>query len=224
MVFRKFQGVFFLSILILLSIEMTALSADEEQQLSAFDNQVKAWAESCRDEVVNQLNLLVTSERLSLYLLFDTFYIPVPNTDPQKYNTQYDKYTDEVLQPVLDKYLKKNKKLIYVVAVDINGYLPTHNTQYATKSKDSPNLTKRLFNDKSGLRAARNKEPYLLQTYVWVNGETISDLSIPIYLDEKHWGALRIGYSLNETKKDTKKKPSQKKADDEKTHHNREGT
>lgn len=170
------------------------------KELSEKDKTVKSIALQCRDEVVRELESLLNSNRISIGQLFDTFYIPIPNTNPQKFKTQYDKYTDEVLRLILDQYLKKNRSFLFVIAVDKNGYLPTHNSKYSqplTGNSDYDmlhNRTKRMFNDRTGLAAARNTKPYLLQEYERDTGEKLADFSIPIYIRGKHWGALRIGY------------------------------
>lgn len=174
-----------------------------QQSLTGFDLQVKGLAENCRNEIQAELEKLVSSNRIGLAQLFDTFYIPIPNTNPQKFKTQYDKLTDEVLRIIEDNYLEKDKRLLFVVAVDRNGYLPTHNTRYSRPLTDDEdfntknNRTKRLFNDRTGLAAARNTKPYLLQKYSRDTGEQMADLSVPIWIQGKHWGALRIGYKRN---------------------------
>lgn len=54
--------------------------------------------------------------------------------------------------------------------------------------------TKRIFNDRTGLRCGKNTEIFLLQTYKRDTGEVMHDLSSPIYVNGKHWGGFRIGY------------------------------
>ena len=175
-------------------------TAGAQDPLTGFDLTAKQLATSCRDEVAGELEKLVSSNTLTLSQLFDTFYIPIPNTNPQKFHTAYDRRTDEVLRIILDKYLDKEPRFLFVVAVDRNGYLPTHNTRYSRPLTDDPdyntknNRTKRLFNDRTGLAAARSTQPYLLQIYKRDTGETLSDLSVPIFIQGKHWGAIRIGY------------------------------
>jgi hypothetical protein len=191
-------GFFLLFLLILFSISTKCAFAEDE--LTVFDLQVKTWAEDCKKEVTTELDRLLSSGRLNMGQMFDTFYIPIPNTDPQKYRTQYDKYFDEVLQIILDKYLEKDKNLVFVVIVDVNGYLPTHNLKYSkpltgdNKVDLLGNRSKRMFNDKTGLAAARNTNPYLLQKYSRDTGESMKDLSVPIIIKDKHWGAIRFGY------------------------------
>jgi hypothetical protein len=184
--------------LIFFSISMQCAFAQED--LTIFDHQVKKWAEECKKEVTVELEMLLTSGRLTIGQLFDTFYIPIPNTDPQKFHTQYDKYSDELLQIILDKYLEKDKNILFVVVVDVNGYLPTHNRKYSKnltgdqKTDLLNNRTKRMFNDKTGLAAARNTNPFFMQKYSRDTGETMIDLSVPVFIRDKHWGAIRFGY------------------------------
>lgn len=158
--------------------------AESENEL---EDKVKKWAMACRTEIETQYEFLVTSGKLTMVQMFDTFYIPIPNTSPQKFKTQYDRLSDAVIQRILDKYLAKDPRIAFVVAVDRNGYLPTHNS----KARDR---AKRIFNDRTGLAAARNTEPVLVQKYSRDTGETMVDLSVPIYIHNRHWGALRIGY------------------------------
>ncbi len=185
---------------ILFLLPVICIPSLQAEELSGFDLQVKMIAEGCRSDIQNEMEKLVSSNQLSMAQMFDTFYIPIPNTSPQKFKTQYDHLTDEVFRFILDGCLERDERILFVVAVDRNGYLPTHNTTYSkplTDDKDfntRNNRTKRIFNDRTGLAAARNTKPYLLQKYSRDTGETLADLSVPIMLNGKHWGALRIGY------------------------------
>jgi hypothetical protein len=196
-ILRRFGLVLLVTTLLLGGSRTGALS---QEKLSGFDLQVHEMARACRDQVAAAMLKLVKGNTLTLAQLFDTFYIPIPDTDPQKYHTQYDRYTDETIRIILDNYLSKDERIKFVVAVDKNGYLPTHNSRYAKPltgdgAYDTQhNRTKRMFNDRTGLAAARNEKPYLLQSYSRDTGEVMKDLSVPIYIDGRHWGAIRIGY------------------------------
>ncbi len=185
--------------LLLILLPMSGFTASMEI-IDEFDLQVRQWAEECREDSVEQIDLLVSSGKLMVSQLFDTFYIPISNTNPQKFHTQYDRIFDGVITPIIDRYLAKDERLIFVVLVDKNGYLPTHNSKYSrplTGDSDNDakwNRTKRMFNDRTGLAAARNTEPFLLQRYSRDTGEELGDLSVPIMLHDRHWGAVRIGY------------------------------
>jgi len=132
--------------------------------------------------------------------LFDRDYKPVPDTYPQKYHTRFDSFTDKYIQDILERYLAESEQIRFVVIIDENGYLPTHNLKFSrpiTGNKEEDvkfSRNKRIFNDRTGLNGARNTKPFLLQTYQRDTGEFMNDLSIPIFIEDRHWGAIRIGY------------------------------
>ena len=133
---------------------------------------------------------------------FDTDYQPIGNFDPPKFHTQYDFYTDKAVLGIIDEFLLDDS-VVFAVPVDINGYLPTHNTRYQQPitgdvDKDRVgNRTKRVFNDPVGLKAAQNEERGFLQVYHRDTGKVMWDVSSPIYVKGKHWGGFRIGLSLD---------------------------
>ncbi|GAK87296.1 methyl-accepting chemotaxis protein [Vibrio ponticus] len=56
------------------------------------------------------------------------------------------------------------------------------------------NRTKRIFGDRVGQKCGSHTQTMLLQTYKRDTGEIMHDLSVPIYVNNKHWGAVRLGY------------------------------
>jgi methyl-accepting chemotaxis protein len=143
----------------------------------------------------------IVSGRLTESEVFDTNYQPIEGTDPQKYHTAYDTFTDENFQQIEDGYLH-DPDVVFAAVVDTNGYLPTHNAIFSRpltgdKEKDTAdNRTKRLFDDPTGIAAAKNTSEYLRQIYKRDTGETMWDISAPVYVNGNHWGAFRIGFSL----------------------------
>jgi hypothetical protein len=192
----------FLKAVILLSLLAGAESFADEVAIGSagFDLKVKEVVSECRREVVSHVKRIVSSKSLTVNQLFDTFYIPIPNTDPQKFQTAYDRVIEPGLRSILDRYLELDHRIIYVVAVDRNGYAPTHNSKFCKPLTNDPayniknNRAKRMFNDRTGLAAAQNRKPFLLQRYNRDTGEEIFDLSTPILIDDRHWGAVRVGY------------------------------
>ncbi|MCP3954208.1 MAG: HAMP domain-containing protein [Desulfobacterales bacterium] len=132
---------------------------------------------------------------------FDTEYELIGNFEPPKYHTKYDFYLDKAILGLQDEFLL-DKSIVFAVAVDKNGYLPTHNTRYQKPITGNPevdkvgNRTKRVFNDPVGLKAAQNSTKGLLQVYHRDTGVTMWDVSSPIFVKGKHWGGFRIGLSL----------------------------
>jgi methyl-accepting chemotaxis protein len=136
---------------------------------------------------------------------FDTAYESIPDFNPPKFHTKYDFYLDKALLGVEDEFLK-DENAIFAVAVDLNGYLPIHNTRFnapptGDREKDlTLNRSKRIFADPVGIAAAKNTAPGFLQVYKRDTGETMWDVSAPIFVKGKHWGGFRIGYSLEKIK------------------------
>lgn len=142
----------------------------------------------------------LTKGSLTQAQLFDSNYQPIPNTNPQKFTTGFDRFTDSNLPSIQEAILDNNADIIYAGAVDVRGYFPTHNrkfTQALTGNRErdlAGNRTKRIFDDPTGKRCGSNVESFLLQTYKRDTGEVMHDLSAPIYVNGKHWGGFRIGY------------------------------
>lgn len=171
----------------------------QEREMLALGNE---FAHRCTETLEGWLEKKeVTPERL-----FSFLYYPQPDTDPPKFTTDYDKLSDRDVLAIEEEILARAPTIIYTVMVDKNGYLPTHNQRYSqplsgNKASDLVNnRTKRIFNDRTGLAAAQSTAPFLIQRYQRDTGETMADLSVPVFIDGKHWGAVRIGYRHLETR------------------------
>lgn len=140
-------------------------------------------------------NGVITAEAL-----FNFNYIPIANTSPQKYSTDFDKFTDQSLPKIQEPLLEQFSAMIYAGAIDINGYFPTHNNRYCQPltgdlEKDMiGNRTKRIFDDPTGIRCGAHQDTFLLQTYKRDTGEVMHDVSAPIFVNGLHWGGFRIGF------------------------------
>jgi len=142
----------------------------------------------------------VDAGRISLNALMDRRYTPVPGTRPEKFHTQYDRYTDEVLPAIQEPLLEAHPEIAFACAMDDHCYIGTHNLifaqpltgDYAEDVRHS--RSKRFFSDRTARSAAANRKPYLLHTYKRDTGETMYDISSPILVHGQHWGLFRIGY------------------------------
>jgi methyl-accepting chemotaxis protein len=147
------------------------------------------------------LSEAISSGRLTLDQIFDENYIPIPGTDPPKFHTGYDAYCDERIQDIEDDYLR-DSQVVYAVLADRNGYVPTHHRKNSLpltgdREKDRVgNRTKRMFNNPVELAAARNTKGVLVQVYYRDTGEKLWDISAPVFVNGRHWGAFRIGYIM----------------------------
>ncbi|WP_163336265.1 methyl-accepting chemotaxis protein [Desulfopila sp. IMCC35008] len=133
--------------------------------------------------------------------IFDNNYRKVPNTEPQKYETAFTEPANGRLQQVSDESLAKIEGGIYCLAIDKNGYLPTHHSQFSQPMTGDPghdllySRHMRIYqNNKTEKRRCSHTKPMLLQTYKRDTGEVLNDLSLPIFVDGRHWGSMIIGF------------------------------
>lgn len=145
----------------------------------------------------------IVNSKISISKLFDFNYQAIKNTEPTKYSTGFDRFTDQYLPSIQEPLLQEFKEMVYAGAVDINGYFPTHNKCFSKPLTGNPeidfvnNRTKRMFDDPTGIRCGKHTEKFLLQTYKRDTGEIMHDVSAPIFVQGKHWGAFRIGFKAN---------------------------
>jgi methyl-accepting chemotaxis protein len=136
--------------------------------------------------------------------LFDENYREIGGTDPKQYMTDYVEFTDRVLPEIQDPIQKSDPRIVFCVAWAKGGYLPTHNPNYRRPQGNDPVWNnancrnRRLFNDRAVKKVAANTRPFLVQTYRRDMGGgnfvLMKDLSSPIFVRGRHWGAFRMGF------------------------------
>jgi methyl-accepting chemotaxis protein len=137
---------------------------------------------------------------LTQQAVFSTDYRPIQGTKPQKFSTLYDSFSDRHFPTIQEAVLENYKEVMFAGAVDVKGYFPTHNKKFSQPltgdyEKDLlNNRTKRIFNDATGSRCGAHTDSFLLQTYKRDTGEILHDLSVPIFVNGKHWGGFRMGF------------------------------
>ena len=172
--------------------------ADFRTGESMFDN-LHDHCARFRDEVAAVLQRL--AERG--VNVFDQAYKPIPGSNPPRFTTTYDGQCDGELTRLYDQQLQQQAGLTYALAVDNRGYAPAHNSQFSQPASGDPARDlakcrhKRIFDDPVGSKLAKNEKPSLLQTYIRDTGEILADLSMPIVINGRHWGAVRIGFKTD---------------------------
>jgi methyl-accepting chemotaxis protein len=132
--------------------------------------------------------------------VFDRTYQPIPHTDPQKYLTCYSDLFAREFQAMVDE-ARRDLASNYAVPVDVNGYLPVHHSEVSMPVTGDPRVDllksrhqRIFFHVETEKRRAKNTESFLLQTYMRDTGEILNDLSMPIHIDGRHWGAIVTGF------------------------------
>jgi methyl-accepting chemotaxis protein len=149
-----------------------------------------------RDRVANVLSKL-NDRGVNI---FDQSYKEISGSNPKRFTTAYDSQCDKELTQMYDDLLRDVPGMAYSLAVDNKGYAPAHNGVFSNPPTGDPAIDitksrhKRIFNDPVGLKLAQNQKPSLFQTYVRDTGEILCDLSMPITIGGRHWGAVRVGF------------------------------
>ena len=162
-------------------------------------------AQDSARQIAQILERALAEGQISQESLFDERYQPLPNTEPKQYLTAFVALADRNFPAVQEAVLGQDNRIVYCIAVDRNGYVPTHNTIYCQPQRfgdvvwnTAHSRYRRIFNDRTGLASARNQRPFLVQTYRRDMGGgsfvLLKEASAPIRVQGRHWGGLRIGY------------------------------
>lgn len=171
---------------------------------TVFDELLKATQTLCKETG----RVLATTGKRSGVNVFDQNFQLITASNPPRYTTQYDALVEESLTTLYDNVLSQLPGCVYALAVDNKGYAPAHNKTFSHPPSGKPEVDllkcrhKRIFDDPVGKKLAANTKPFLFQTYMRDTGEVINDLSIPIFIDGRHWGAVRVGFDSNRLRED----------------------
>jgi methyl-accepting chemotaxis protein len=126
----------------------------------------------------------LASGRVLMEDLFDENYRP---TGGEKHENSASGYFAAEILSKLKEWSAAHRSIIYVVAMDRNGFMPVH---------VMPVRTGVIMKDPVSQQGARS--PKLLgQAFrrpVEAGGQLVVDVSCPITIRERHWGCLRVGY------------------------------
>ena len=181
-------------------VDALAASLDRQNRLRG------ERAIAAADEISAALEAAIRTGALTEAALFDVAYEAVPGTDPQQHLTAAVPALERLLPPIQERLLGIDESLAFCVAVDRNGYLPVHNRKYAQAQRpgepawnDANCRNRRIFDDRAGLMAARNTEPFLVQSYARDMGGRMvmmQEVDAPIHVAGRHWGGLRMAYRV----------------------------
>lgn len=190
----------------LLNLSESLIEITAESGVDTEDSEYIEAVTEAAEEIGRLFEDAVDQGEISLNDLFDEHYQAVAGSNPQQHTTRFVHFTDQVLPPIQESMLQLSPQVAFCAAVDRNGFLPTHNLKYSRPQGRNPEWNasncrnRRIFKDRTGLAAARNEKPFLLQTYRRDMGGgkqvLMKDLSAPIMVKGRHWGGLRLGYQF----------------------------
>ena len=137
--------------------------------------------------------------------LFDRNHTEIPGSNPPQHLAKFSRLNDTHVSPIIEEIVASDPRIAWCASIDDTAYIST-NTRAVSKPQGEDvawNIANcrnhRYFDDRTGLRAAKNREPLLLQTYQRDMGGgklvPMKDISAPISVRGRHWGGFRIGYT-----------------------------
>ena len=164
-------------------------------------------ARTAAQQVMRAFDTAIERSELHFGDLFDTEYRPVQGSDPIQYETKAIGPLERILPPLQEAILGEDDRMTFCACVDINGWLPVHNRIYSQPQRpgdvawNTANCrNKRIFDDRTGLLAARNTRPFLVQSYLRDLGGgkiiPMKEVDVPIIVKERHWGGFRTAYQM----------------------------
>ncbi|ALS97149.1 methyl-accepting chemotaxis protein [Lacimicrobium alkaliphilum] len=167
---------------------------------SSAHRRIFSIAEQTARRIGQRLEQALAKGELSEAQLFSRDYTQVKGIALTKFDTPYSAFFDRILPEYQEQALNSEDHIVYAIVTDPNGYVARHNNGFnqpltGDSKKDLlGNRSRRMFDDKTGSRCGAHTQQLLLQTYKRDTGEVMHDLSVPLYVNNKHWGGFRIGY------------------------------
>ncbi|MFM0227757.1 methyl-accepting chemotaxis protein [Paraburkholderia dipogonis] len=183
-------------------IELTAATGVETADTRFIEAVQRAAA-----AVSKAFETAVARGEVSIEDLFDQHYVPVAGSQPPQFLTRFTALTDRVLPAIQEPLLDLDPRVAFCAAVDLRGYLPTHNLKFSLPQRADDVIwntancrNRRMFDDRTGIAAASHTKRFLLQTYRrdMGGGEFVlmKDASAPVFVSGRHWGGVRVGYKV----------------------------
>lgn len=190
-------------------IELGDLRDPLEAKLALIGEENRLFIDRARvaaASITHEFECAVASGGISREALFDNEYVPIAETNPIQYLTRAIEMLEVILPGIQEPLLESDSRMVFACAVDRNGYLPVHNNAYSHPQRlgdvawnTAHSRNRRILDDRTGLAAARNMRPHLIQTYPRDMGSgmiMVQDVTAPIRVFGLHWGAFRTGYRV----------------------------
>ena len=138
--------------------------------------------------------------------LFDTAYKRRGTSEPAQFDATSIAPMERLLRQMLEDGLVAEPKPDFCIVVDRNGFNPVHNLYCSLPPRDGDVVwntrncrANRIFDDSVGMASARNLRPYNVQSYARDLGDCIvtrMEFAAPVFIRDRHWGAVRMAYAL----------------------------
>lgn len=175
--------------------------------LSPEDSAMVAQAQEFAKAVGQHTEAALASGALDMGALFDTDYVPVPNTNPQLFRTRLSTWAHAEWRPFLDRAKAGDSRVLAAACTDLNGFLPTHLTERSrAPTGDLAHDTKycrngRLMFEAIDRKAKESRAPYMMAVYRQegdgASYVVVRNVYVPLVLGGRRWGDFELAYSFD---------------------------
>jgi methyl-accepting chemotaxis protein len=189
--------------------EMELLSNRMFDQLvhSGFAHDDQRYVElaiGARDEIQTLIETAVSRGEIGMADVFDTDYRLIPGSDPERFDNRFADFADKYLQPIIDRVTDSQSAIEGSVCSDVNGYLPTHQSQRSKPPKpgdrewnDRNCRNRRILADETTMRAVKSDAPFMMAVYRLDRGNEalmVKNVFVPLWINGRRWGNFEIAY------------------------------
>ena len=163
-------------------------------QLQASYAPLLARSATLAEAVANRFEVLILEGWLSAADVFDAGYIPAQGVSPARFSLSGLPVLAEGLGDLIDQHCGEEPRPLAAMVVDRNGFC----VEARGAAPEARSLARRMLNDSPGLAAARNLRPSLIHSYEAEFGGLVKEVAAPVFVQGRHWGAVRTAYALAE--------------------------
>ena len=136
--------------------------------------------------------------------VFDRDYRRVAGSNPEQFLTRFVDAADAHVRPILDRYSDGDGRLIGAAIVDMNGWLPTHQSAKCHPQRagdaewNQANCRNRRIMMDGPTRAALDRDTFSLFTYRQDLGDdayrAVKSVFVPLHFGGRRWGNFELAY------------------------------
>ncbi|MGB3738099.1 MAG: methyl-accepting chemotaxis protein [Pontixanthobacter sp.] len=149
----------------------------------------------------------VVTGAVTMDQLFDTDYRPIADSNPIRYRTTLNDWADRNWRPFGDRVLAQEPGIMMVTQSDMNGYLPTHVSDYShAPNGDLTHDTRfcrngRILFDGQDEKAKSSNDAYMMAVYRQEGDGrqhvVVRNVFVPLYIKGRRWGDFELAYTFD---------------------------
>jgi methyl-accepting chemotaxis protein len=160
-------------------------------------------AQEAMRETVATVERGIDSGEISLEAVMDRNYVQIEGSDPPQYNNGFADFADRHLRKLFDRCKAQDGRIIAAVITNLDGYLPTHNSDRCQTPGPDPVWNfkncrnRRILMDEATRRACESDRPATLNTYRMPMGDKfipVKNVFVPVYFKGRRWGNFELAY------------------------------